>query len=157
MVIHDAHEGTLEVIKYTDDILYDFLNSLYNDNLLKSSSILLVSDHGSLVPSIYSLNDFYNIEMSLPMFYIIVNDRKNLDYNKQYLNMQVNQQTFITAFDIYNTIGNIIYGNNYSKIQTKTNKKDTPKSPFGKSLFEKINQKERTHDKYPNMRRDICI
>ena len=157
VVINDAHEGTLEVIKYTDDIIYNFLNSLYEDNLFKDSSVLLLSDHGTGMPSIYSLNDFFYIERALPMFYIIINDRKNLDYNQQYFNIYVNQQTLITAFDIYNTLGNIVYGNNYSKILNKTDDKDTAKSPFGKSLFEKINQKERNPKKYHNMRKDVCI
>ena len=157
VVINDAHEGTLEVIKYTDNIIYNFLNSLYDDNLLKASSVLLLSDHGTGMPSIYSLNDFFYIERALPMFYIIINDRKNLDYNQQYFNIHKNQQTLITAFDIYNTIANIAYGNNYNKIDTKTINKDTAKSPFGKSLFENINQKERKPNKYPNMRKDVCI
>ena len=96
----DGHEGTLELIKYTDDVIYNFLNSLYNDNLLKDTSVFLESDHGCSNPSIYYLNEFYQIELRLPMFFIIVNDRKNIDYNQQYFNIQKNQQAFITAYDI---------------------------------------------------------
>ena len=39
MIINDAHEGTLEVAKYSDDVIYNFLNSLYNDNLLKDTTV----------------------------------------------------------------------------------------------------------------------
>ena len=156
IVINDAHEGTLEAIKYTDDVIYDFLISLYDDNLLKDSSIILLSDHGCALPAIYYIHEFYQIEMRLPMLYIIVNDRKNVDYNKQYFYIQKNQQTFITAYDIYNTIGNLIFGDNYSNIQNKESNHDTPKSPMGKSLFENINQKERKPKLYPFMNTQIC-
>jgi hypothetical protein len=157
LVVNDAHEGTLEPIKYIDEVIYDFLNSLYEDNLLKKSSIFLVSDHGTVMPSVYYLYDFFNIEIRLPMLYILVNDRKNTDYNQQYFNMQENQQILITAFDIYNTFGNILYGDNYINIQNKTKFTDTPKSAIGISLFEKINSKERKPRKYGYMDRHICI
>ena len=90
------------------------------------------------------------------MLYIIVNDRKNVDYNIQYFYIQKNQQTLITAYDIYNTIGNIIFGDNYSNIQNKESNHDTPKSPMGKSLFENINQKERKPKLYPFMDKGVC-
>ena len=154
--VNDGHEGTLEVVKYTDEIIYNFLNSLFNDNLLKGTSIFLVSDHGSGIPSVYYLYDFFKIEIRLPMLFIIINDRKNIDYNQQYFNIHENQQTFITAYDIYNTISNLIYGDNYVNIENKNKNHDTPKSPFGKSLFETINAKERKPKKYYDMATYIC-
>ena len=124
-------------------IKYDFLNNLYNDNLLKDSTIFLLSDHGVGMPSFYYLYNFFLIEKNLPMLYIIVNDRKNLNYEQQYKYLHENQQTFITGFDIYNTFGNIIYGDFYHSIKNKTKENDTAKSKFGISLFDKINQKIR--------------
>ena len=88
------------------------MNSLYNDNLLKDTSIFLFSDHGCDMPSVYFLYEFYKHTSLLPMLFIIINDRKNIDYNQQYFYIQENQQTFITAYDIYNTLCNIIYGDN---------------------------------------------
>ena len=155
--LNDAHEGTLEIIKYDDHIIYNFLNSLFEDNLLKDTSIFLMSDHGSGMPSIYYLSDFYKTEAKFPALFIIINDRKNIDYNHQYYNLHKNQQTFITAYDIYNTICHIIYGDDYINIPNKTNFHDTPKSPKGKSLFEKINQKERHPKNYTNIDKDVCI
>ena len=129
IVTNDGHEGTLEVLKYIDDVIYNFLNNLFNENLLSDSTIFLLSDHGVGMPSIYYFYDFYQLEIRLPMLYIIVNDRKNLTYNEQYMNIHENQQTFITAYDIYNTIINIIYGDQYIKSIS------IPKSGKGKSLF----------------------
>ena len=68
----------------------------------------------------------------------------------QYKHIQENQQTFITAFDIYNTLGNIIYGDNYVNIPNKTLENDSPKSDLGISLFNNINSKERSTKKYTN-------
>ena len=157
IAVNDGHEGTLEVIKYTDDIIYNFLNSLYNDNLLKDTTIFLFSDHGCDMPSAYYIYKFYKHTSLLPMLFIICNDRKNVDYNQQYYNLYLNQQNFITAYDIYNTISNIIYGDKYLNIENKTDFHDTPKSPFGKSLFEQINGKERKPKNYKSMETHICV
>ncbi len=157
MIINDAHEGTLELAKYSDDVIYNFLNSLYNDNLLKDTTVFLLSDHGCNMPSVYYLNDFFQIEKRLPMLFMIINDRKNMDYYQQYSNIHENQQTLITGYDIYNTIGNLIYGDNYTNIENKTISHDTPKSPFGQSLFDKINAKERNPKNFSGMEKKFCI
>ena len=154
--VSDGHEATLEVVKYTDEIIYNFLNSLYNDNLLKDTTIFLMSDHGTGMPSVYYLYYFYQLEKRLPMLFIIINDRKNVDYNQQYFNIHENQQTFITAYDIYNTISNIIYGDNYVNIGNKKKYHDTPKSPNGKSLFERINPQKRKPKYYRDMESYAC-
>ena len=159
LFINHGHEGTLSVIKYQDDIIAEFLNRLFYDNLLKDTSIILLSDHGVGMPSIYYIYDFFTTEIYLPSFFIIINDRKNISYEKQYKFIQENQQAFITAFDIYNTLGNIIYGDNYTNIFNKTLEIDSPKSNLGISLFNKINSKERSTKKYTNyslMRDVIC-
>lgn len=151
IVTNDGHEGTLEVLKYADNIIFTFLNKLFNDNLLKDSSIILLSDHGVGMPSIYYPYDFYKLEEQLPMLYLIINDRKNISYEGQYKYLHENQQTFISSYDIYNTIGNLIFGDEYKFIKNKTEDNDTPKSQYGKSLFEKINQKIRTPQFYKNI------
>ena len=70
------------------------------------------------------------------MLYLIINDRKNISYQEQYFNIQENQQTFITAYDIYNTLLYIVFGDieqEYKKYSTQ----------FGGSLLTKINYKQR--------------
>ena len=156
LVTNDGHESTLEVLKYTDDIVYNYLTSLYDQNLLKDTTILMVSDHGTAIPSVYFLNDFFQIEGRLPMLFLLVNDRKNTSYYEQYYHIQKNQQTFVTGYDFYNTIGHLLYGDKYKEIQNKTNEHDTPKSPFGESLFNYINPKIRSPKNYTNMDTHIC-
>ena len=135
---------------------YLYLISLFNDNLFKDTSIILLSDHGAGVQSIYYMFDFYQYESDLPMLYIIINDRKNISYKEQYLNINKNQQTFITAYDIYNTVNHLLFGDKYRYILNLTDEYPTPKSSFGESLFEKIDQKLRKSTNYENMFHHIC-
>ena len=91
--------------------------------------------------------------------YIIVNDRNNLKYNEQYKYMHNNQQTLISAYDIYNTIIHLIYGDNYKNIGIKSNLRNcykNPRSPLGESLFLEINQKNRTSELFRNNTKIIC-
>ena len=151
IISNEGHEGTLEVVKYNDNVIFNFLNNLFNANLLKDSSIILVSDHGVGMPSFYFPFHFYKLEEHLPMLYMIINDRKNASYEDQYKYIHENQQTFISSYDIYNTIGNLIFGDKYIYIKNKTEEIDTTKSQYGKSLFDKINQKIRTPEFYKNI------
>ena len=156
IILNDGHEPTLEALKYTDIYLYNYLNSLYEDNLLKDSTVILLSDHGVVIPSIYSLFDFYHKEKGLPMLYLIINDRKNISFDEQYCYIHENQQNFITAYDIYNTINHLLYGDKYVHIPNKTNSSDYPKSEFGQSLFMKINPKKRSNINYENLQYNLC-
>lgn len=95
----DGHEGTLEVLKYIDNSLFNFLNDLFNEHLLKDTTVFLLSDHGSSMPSPYYMTEFFQTEISLPMLYIICNDRKNVSYYQQYSNIHKNQQV-LTAVNL---------------------------------------------------------
>ena len=141
-----AHEGSYEKLKYIDNLIYEFFNNLFNDNFFKEISIFLLSDHGVAIPSIYFLSDFFKYEKILPMFYLIVNDRKNVTYEQQYKFLHKNQQTFMTGFDIYNTIVHLIYGEKYG-----TKESDKTFLKYGKSLFTEINQMDRSPKEYSSM------
>ena len=70
IIANHAHEGTLTVVKYLDNIISEFLNNLFNHNLLKNTIVLLLSDHGTGMPSIYYSTDFFKIEGNLPILLI---------------------------------------------------------------------------------------
>ena len=146
------HEGSLEKLKYIDNSIYNFVSELFNENWLKETSLILLSDHGISIPSIYYLNDFFNYEKVLPMFFMLVNDRKNISYEKQYKYLNENQQTFITAFDIFNTILNLLYGDKYDSEET-----DNKASVKGKSLFSRIDPMSRSPINYYSMDSNVCI
>ena len=123
-------------------------SNLFNQNLLKDTIVFLLSDHGTGMPSIYYSTDFYKIEGNLPILLIMINDRKNITYEQQYKYIYENQQNFITPFDIYNTLGNIIYGNKYKNIDDNSKNSNNFKSHYGTSLFEKMYSKKRYPKKY---------
>ena len=155
IVNNDGHEGTLEVIKYDDDTIYNFLNTLYKENLLKETTILLLADHGNPMPSVYYFNEFFLVERFLPMLFILSPDKLNLTYYQQYNNIHQNQQKFVTAYDIYNTICYLMLGNVYYK----NNDKKTNyifKSNLGINLFDPINS-ERSPKNYKNMNKKSCV
>ena len=160
IVSNYGHEGTLKVLKYADKFISSFLWNLFNDNLLRNTTIFLVSDHGTGMPSIYYIDDFYMLESKLPMLYIFVSDKRNSSYEQQYKYMHENQQNFITAFDFYNTLCNIIFGDKYNYIKNKTATREYCKSSYGESLFNKFNyNKDRNPKKYSkisSMALDAC-
>ena len=146
-----AHRSSIEILKNMDNYIYEYFNNLFKDNLLKDTSIFLLSDHGLGIPSIYYLNEFFKYESHLPMLYLIINDRENETYKSQYQYINENQQSFITAFDIYDTIIHIIYGKKF-----ETNKLLGIKSKHGESLFTKINSKLRSPKNYTSMAKSVC-
>ena len=60
IVSNDAHKNVLELVKYMDDTIYNFLMDLFNDNLLINTTIILISDHG----------EFRIMEQDYPRFII---------------------------------------------------------------------------------------
>ena len=112
-------------------IKYNYFYKLFDDNLLKDTSVFLLSDHGVAIPSIYYLNDFFKIEKVFPMFYLLIHDKSEMNYESQYQYLHNNQQVFITGFDIYDTIIFLIYGDKY-----QTNQTVNITSELGKNLFE---------------------
>ena len=79
----DAHEATLESIKYDDDIISDFLIRLFKDNLLKNTFIFLMRNRSwRQYTTIYYLSDFYTLEKNVPVLFIIINNIKVIDYNQ---------------------------------------------------------------------------
>ena len=70
----------------------------------------------------------------------------NLDENIK-INLENNQQIFITPYDIHDTLIDIIYGE----------EKFNVKSRFGKSLFRDIDGMERNCQKYEELtENDLC-
>ena len=84
---------------------------------------------------IFEPNDI-KIEKAFPIFIIITNDLKNVSYNEQYSEILKNQQTLVTPFDIYFTLREIIYGNQYK------NNLFEEQIDKGESLFQYINPKK---------------
>ena len=134
----DGHEPTGQVIGYLDKILYKYLNLFYQNGYLKKTAILIFSDHGQhLNGPLYLFNsqDFY-YERTLPGLFLILPNNEKLYKNNLYEKIKLNQQTFITGFDIYNTLVHLAFGKNKQSV-------DKYKVKYGESLFKKIDYKNR--------------
>jgi hypothetical protein len=143
---NDAHESSGEVIKYMDNSLKNFIEELINNYTNEKSMILLVSDHGRGIKYPIKIDNFEdnNIERTLGMLFIIMSNNNDNYYNKTA--MSINEQKFITPYDIYMTmLKGLKNVENY-----KSNK--------GKSLDEEIDGMERNCDKYNdfNLKSNPC-
>ena len=110
-----SHEYSYEKAKYTDNSLHDFLKELFENDQLKNTTIFIAADHGFQLMGIYKIMNSkdFPIETNLPLFFLIVPDKKNYTYEQQYREIIKNQQTLITSFDIFYTLRYIIYHEDY--------------------------------------------
>ena len=134
----DGHEPTGELIGHFDKILYDFLNKFYNKGYLKDTVLLIFSDHGQHLNGplyLFDSQDFFYERSLATLFLILPNDEK-LYKDNLYEKMKSNQQTFITPFDIYNTLVHLSSGENKNEYEKNS-------IPYGDSLFFEINFKDR--------------
>ena len=88
---------------------------------------------------LYIHNDDYLYENVLGFLSFVLFDF-NLD-NDIKNNLEINQQTLVTPYDIHDTLIDIAFGEENSEF----------KSRFGKSLFRYINAKERNCEKYEEL------
>ena len=134
----DGHEPTGELIGYLDETLFNFLNKFYIKDYFKDTAIIIFSDHGQHLNGPFYLldsQDFY-IEKSLPVLFLLLPNNEKLYNENLYEIIRSNQQTFVTSFDIYNTLVHFAFGNNYLLY----NKNSVSN---GRSLLTEINYKER--------------
>lgn len=140
-----AHEYSGEKSKYADTSLYNFLKELYNTDQMINTTVFIAGDHGLVgLFGIYKLlkSKDYESEISLPIFIMIIPDKKNSSYDEQFSEIFKNQQNLITPFDIYYSLKHILLGNKYENNTNNENIKN------GESLFKYINPKERNCKKY---------
>ena len=147
-----AHEYSGEKSKYSDEPLRDFLKYLYESSQLNDTTVFIAGDHGFALMGVYKIleaND-WRAENDLPVFFIIEPDNNNFDYEKQYQEISKNQQTLITAFDIFYTLKWILYGEEYKSLPLNGDKNS------GECLFKYINPKLRNCRKYKKLARSTC-
>ena len=146
----DSHEATGELVKLMDDSLTDFMDDLYKNGDLNDTIIFLFSDHGNHMAIHLSIlpTDDLEIEKIMPFFFILV-PKKNKNYQNKYFldkfydNLYKNQQSLVFCYDIHDTIIHIIY-----------NESDEKKFLFSKngtSLFNRVDDKHRTCDDFPEI------
>ena len=160
--IPNGHELTGQVSKYIDESLYEFLNYIFINNLLKNTTVILSADHGLNILVLYKLFHAQDqeVELNNPFLIFIMSDRKGKTYEEQYQNMHENQQKFVTTYDIYHSLRHIIYGYdipiNKKKIEEKEDVFSSKKHFLGTSLFNYIDPSERHCKNYIDITECIC-
>ena len=134
----DAHEGTLEVIKYMDNYLEKFLKNFIHFKMNDNTALFIVSDHGENMVSLhhYLKGSEFKYETTLGTFFLILPENNKL-YNYNVDNIRINQQRFITPYDIHDTLINILFDEcDYY-------------SGSGQTLFQKVDGLKRSCANYP--------
>ena len=146
-MLGDGHEMTMEVVKYINNSLSEFLIHLLENYKDDSTSIIIISDHGAHLPSLVDAF-FYEhkwMETFMGSLFLILSDNNILN---NYDNIYYNRQKFLTPFDIHDTLLDMINVNKYQYPQMDNEK--------GQSLFNKINGKERYCEKYGKNLKTFC-
>jgi hypothetical protein len=139
----DSSEKSGEVVKYMDTSLSDFLLDLINQGKFHKTALLILSSSGELKMGIYDkLNSEYYYERNLASFFVILH---KVGLEKELIDkIKINQQSFVTAYDIYDTILSI----GYDCYDDNCWKKINNKSKNGKSVFSLIDGKNRNCNFY---------
>ena len=137
LAFQEAHEGTGEVVTLLDNALYDFLIDFQNRGYLDNTAIFFVSDHGN---NMFGFNEIfrfedYMLEKSLPSWFMLLPKCNN---NTEVEIIKSNQQKLVTAYDIHETLIDIL----------NLDKNSNYRSKKGKSIYKPINSKERNCNFY---------
>ena len=110
---NEGHEGSMELVTYLADPLFDFVKYFFDNKLLDDTFMFIVSDHGNhmLGPWAIIRPQDYLIETTLGTLFFIIPNNEKLYKNGLYEIIYKNQQTFITPYDIHDTLVHISYGN----------------------------------------------
>ena len=119
---NEGHEGTMELVNYLADPLFNFIKYFFDNNLLNDTFVFILSDHGNHLPGPWVIirPQDYVIESTLGTLFFIIPNNDKLYKNGLYDIIHKNQQTFITPYDIHDTLIHLAYGdtqeeNKYSK------------------------------------------
>ena len=147
----DSSEKSGEVVKYMDNYLSEFLLDLINRGKFHKTALFIVSSSGELKMGVYNkLDSEFFYEKNLASFFIVLH---KIGLEKELIqNIQLNQQNFVTAYDIHDSLLSVIYDcydeECWKNIQNKNRR--------GKSVFNMINSKERDCEAYPEINENDC-
>ena len=146
----DAHEGSMEVIKYLDSPLMNMIQSFDKKGWLENTAIIFASDHGDNMFGIQRfISPDFHVEKFLGSLFIVLPNTKDKEMQKQFKNLEINSQRFVSPFDIHDTLMYLLH--------YYDNEKALRYSETGQTLFEEINGKERVCSRYKDFNVGKCI
>ena len=146
MAFNYGHEKTGAVISRLDEVLYNFLFEFYDKGYFDNTAVLIVSDHGNQNKGIFNIinKSQFEYERKMGTFFLLLTKNKNIENFK--INLENNQQVFLTPYDIHDTMIHIIYGK--SSMSKEEMQKAFSVNNKGNSVFNVINEEERICEKY---------
>ena len=111
-----------------DDALCNFIKYLMKE-FPTNSAIILISDHGNNMGGRFGIRDSeqYFVESLLANLYLILEEKNNYNHTA----IEINEQRYITPYDIYDTLYETAGINNKYK------------SEYGQSLFKEVSEKRK--------------
>ena len=98
---NEGHEGTMELINYLADPIFEFVKYFFENKLLDDTFMFIVSDHGNHMVGPWAVirpND-YLIETTLATLFFVIPNNDKLYKNGLYNIIHENQQIFMTPYD----------------------------------------------------------
>jgi hypothetical protein len=105
----EAHEGSLEVIKHSDDDITEFFIQMEKEGHLDETIVFIQADHGFSFVGPYSALEFedYVHELVLPASFLILPTKiKNYDSIRKVV--RHNENAMVTPFILYNSLMTIL-------------------------------------------------
>lgn len=136
----DGHEPSAELLKYLDDPLYEFLNTLEKENLFNDTAIVFYADHGHHLNIVYYLFNLTDLmyELRLPMLFVLLPrqlEKKLGEY------LKTMEQVLVSTYDLYNLFS-FFSGNEY-------------RIAFGIDYQEKVHQERGVEEL--NLEEHLCL
>lgn len=123
----------LNMVGLADDDYLEFFKWIKNTNKLKNAVMIFMSDHGPRYSEIQN-TEVGRVSNLLPLFTVVIPDHIKSRYNHIHKNLEINTKRMTTAFDVYETLKDILNGD-FKQKEILTKEK---KLPRGISLFREI-------------------
>ena len=134
MCFEDSHEGTMNVVKYLDEPLNNFLNLIIDKYSNNKTAIIFLSDHGGTLPGPYAVLfvEEFQFEFQLAFLFILLPENNN-KYDENIV--LKNEKRFLSDYDVYHTLLDFI---NINENEIKGFRKQ-----FGQSLLTEVDGMKR--------------
>ena len=134
MCFMDSHEATMQVVKYLDEPLNNFLNLIIDKYSNNKTAFVFLSDHGGKLPGPYAVLfvEEFIFEAELSCLFLLLPEN-NTKYDKNIV--LKNEKRFLSDYDVYHTLLDYI---NIDESEFQGHRKQ-----FGQSLLTEVDGMKR--------------
>lgn len=139
--VNEISHDFLNMVGLADDDYVELLKWMKESKKLENSVLIFFSDHGPRYSEIQN-TEVGRITNLLPLFTVVLPDHFKSKYKHIHKNLISNVHRLTTAFDVYETLKDILH----SDFSEKESLLDSKKLPRGISLFREIPQTRSCQD-----------